>query len=159
MAARGAAGSLATVDGKDRLRARARSLPPITRWESSGAVEHLIRWLDDHVEAGAAVLTYLAMPSEVDPAPAVTARPDLRWLVTRTPRQGGLTVHPYEAPREVHPLGYEQPVADAPVVAPTDVDVVICPGLMFDVAGASGGVPATTTVFSPRCVSTRSRWV
>ena len=85
------------------------------------------------------MLTYLTMPSEVDPAPAVTARPDLRWLVTRTPRQGGLTVHPYEAPREVHPLGYEQPVADAPVVAPTDVDVVICPGLMFDVAGGRLG--------------------
>ena len=132
-------GTLATVDGKDRLRARARSLPPITRWESAGAAENLIRWLADHVEPGAAVLTYLAMPTEVDPAPAVAARPDLRWLVTRTPPRGGLTVHPYDAPREVHPLGYEQPVADAPLVAPTEVDVVICPGLMFDLGGGRLG--------------------
>ncbi len=131
--------TLGDVETKDRLRARARSLPPITRWESEGAVANLVGWLTAHVGEGAAVLTYLAMPSEVDPAPAVEARPDLRWLVTRTPPRGGLSIHPYEAPRERHPLGYEQPVAASPQVDPADVDVVVCPGLVFDLYGGRLG--------------------
>lgn len=85
------------------------------------------------------MLGYLAMLTEVDPAPAVAARPDLRWLVTRTPPHGGLTVHPYDAPRERHPLGYLQPVAEAPEMPPEEVDVVICPGLVFDLGGGRLG--------------------
>lgn len=89
-------------------------------------------WLADLPSTG--VLVYLPMPGEVDVTAAVDGRH--RWYVTRTPAAGApLTIHPFDAEREMHPFGYAQPVGTAPVVDPPDVGVVLTPGLAFDRAG------------------------
>ncbi|MEX1279806.1 MAG: 5-formyltetrahydrofolate cyclo-ligase [Acidimicrobiia bacterium] len=92
---------------------------------------HLDRWLSQD----AVVLTYLAMPGEVDPGPPPG---DRTVLVTRTPAAGSLTIHPIGAPRERHPFGFEQPVAGADRWT-GPVDVVLLPGLAFGRDGSRLG--------------------
>ncbi len=90
---------------------------------------HVRGWLDSRPPSH--VLVYLPMPGEVDLRSVVDDRH--RWYVTRTP--GGdhpLTVHPFDAPREVHRFGYEQPVADSLTVDPHVLDIVLTPALSFD---------------------------
>lgn len=85
------------------------------------------------------VVLFLPLGDEVDLRPLVE-RLDRRFALTRTPRPGGLlTVHPYEAPRERHPYGFDQPVAEAPVIPAKEIGVVLVPGLVFDVAGGRLG--------------------
>ena len=92
---------------------------------------HLDRWLPRE----AVVLTYLAMPGEVDPGPPPG---DRTVLVTRTPAAGPLTIHPIWVPRERHSFGFEQPVADADRWT-GPIDVVLLPGLAFGHDGSRLG--------------------
>lgn len=92
---------------------------------------HLDAWLPD----GVVVLTYLAMPGEIDPGPPPG---DRTVLVTRTPASGPLSVHPLESDRERHPFGFEQPTADAERWT-GPVDVVLLPGLAFGLDGSRLG--------------------
>jgi 5-formyltetrahydrofolate cyclo-ligase len=87
-------------------------------------------------EPGRRVLLYDPLPDEIDVTPlaAICAS-----LLTRTPPEGGLTVHRYDAPRERHPYGFSQPVATAPEVPLGEVDVVLVPGLAFDRSGTRLG--------------------
>jgi 5,10-methenyltetrahydrofolate synthetase len=90
---------------------------------------HLRAWLDARPPAH--VLVYLPMPGEVDIRSVVDLRHS--WYVTRTP--GGdqpLTVHAFGAPREIHRLGYEQPVAGSQTIDPRFLDIVLTPALSFD---------------------------
>lgn len=108
----------------------------MTAGESAAVVEHLRLWMDER--SPSRVLVYLPMSGEVDVTSVVDERH--RWFVTRTP--GGsrpLTVHPYEAPRETHRFGYEQPVAEAPRVEPSSLDVVLTPALSFGRDGSRLG--------------------
>ncbi len=85
----------------------------------------LRRWLADRPGN---VLIYLPMPGELDVTGVVDERH--RWFVTRTPPDDlPLTVHPIEAPREVHRLGYDQPVADSETLDPGSLDIVLTPSL------------------------------
>lgn len=90
--------------------------------------------------APSTVVVYLSMdgelPAERVAAPLVGIH---RFLTTRTPDSGWLTLHDFQAKREVHRFGYEQPVADAERVDPLDVDVVLVPGLCFDESGGRLG--------------------
>jgi 5-formyltetrahydrofolate cyclo-ligase len=75
-------------------------------------------------------LTFLASPGEVDLS-GLTQIPGLTVLVTRTPRQGPLTVHALTDQLESHPFGYRQPLDDAPLVDPAAIEVVFVPGVLF----------------------------
>ncbi|MEX2419139.1 MAG: 5-formyltetrahydrofolate cyclo-ligase, partial [Acidimicrobiia bacterium] len=78
------------------------------------------------------MLLYDPLPDEVDLRPLVG---EFEALVTRTPDDGVLTVHPFDSERETHRLGFSQPVAGSPEVGPADIDVVLLPGLAFDHSG------------------------
>ena len=84
------------------------------------------------------VLTFLAMPGEVDLG-KFHARPGIRFLVTRTPRTGDLTIHDLAGDLEVHPLGYRQPAQEALEVSPRTVEAVLVPGVLFDRRGGRLG--------------------
>lgn len=62
------------------------------------------------------------------------------FALTRTPDGAELlTVHPADAPSERHRYGFDQPVADAPIVPPAEIAAVLVPGLAFDRTGGRLG--------------------
>lgn len=94
-------------------------------------VDALVEWPPLH----GTVLSYLGMDDEAD----LTKVHDLgrcRIVITRTPADGPLSVHEYQPDRlELHRLGFDQPRSDAPTVSIEDIDVVLVPGLAFDLHG------------------------
>lgn len=76
------------------------------------------------------VLTFLAMPGEVDLRSLHQVR-GLTLATTRTPRSGPLTVHRLTDELEPHPFGYLQPREDSPQIDPAAIDVILVPGLLF----------------------------
>lgn len=83
----------------------------------------------------ATVLVYLAMPGEIDLTALLRSELPVRWVTTRTPKEGPLTIHELGGPLEVHPLGFPQPHHSAPHVSPSAIDVALVPGLAFDLFG------------------------
>lgn len=83
----------------------------------------------------ATVLLYMAMEDEIDLWPLTRTGLPVRWVTTRTPPRGPLTIHDIDVPMETHELGFLQPDETAPRVASTEVDVVLIPGLAFDLFG------------------------
>jgi 5-formyltetrahydrofolate cyclo-ligase len=114
-------------EDKAEARRRLRGRPPVSPEESAAVTSHLRRWLTDRPGN---VLIYLPMQGELDVTGVVDDHH--RWFVTRTPPGDlPLTVHSIEAPREVHRLGYEQPVADSDLLDPVLLDIVLTPSLSF----------------------------
>ncbi len=113
---------------KEQLRSMAASISPTTSAESAAITETVREVLARH--NWKVVLTFLAMPGEVDLG-ALREAPGLTLAVTRTPRTGPLTVHALEDPLERHPFGYLQPREDARVIERGQIEVVLVPGLMF----------------------------
>ena len=99
---------------------------------------HIVTALRDAgtVAGGRRVLLYDPLPDEVDVTPLAAG---CIALLTRTPPEGGLTVHAFDAPRERHPYGFSQPAAGASEVPLDEVDVVLVPGLAFDRSGTRLG--------------------
>lgn len=113
---------------KAAVRRALQNRPPVTPAESARVVRHLRPWLAERDPSR--VLVYLPMAGETDVTGVVDDRH--HWYVTRTPGRGApLTVHPFDAPREIHRLGYEQPVADSETIEPAELDVVLTPSLSF----------------------------
>jgi 5-formyltetrahydrofolate cyclo-ligase len=113
---------------KARLRSMAAAIAPTTAAESAAITAAVREVLGRH--GWRVVLTFLAMPGEVDLAD-LRDEPGLTLAVTRTPRTGPLTVHALEDPLERHPFGYLQPRADARLVDRGAIEAVLVPGLMF----------------------------
>ncbi len=84
---------------------------------------------------GSTVLTYLPMSDEIDLGELMAQQPNNRWLATRTPEEGPLTIHELGGPLERHPFGFAQPLPSAPHVDPDRIEVVLVPGLAFDLYG------------------------
>lgn len=121
---------------KAELRRWASGLPPATAEES-----HSIAATASEVLARnewTTVLTFLAMPGEVD-FDDLHRRSGYRFVVTRTPAAGGLTIHDLDGPTEAHPFGYRQPVDGAPTVSSSLVEAVLVPGVLFDRQGGRLG--------------------
>ncbi len=112
------------------------------RWAASqGSVpdsEPIVRGIEFFLAelSSQTLLTYCAMAGEPD---LNLVRFNGTLLVTRTPHTGPLTVHPADAPREVHRWGFSQPVASAPHIDPLVIDVVLVPGVLFDRHGVRLG--------------------
>ena len=97
------------------------------------------RALDRWGELAGTVLLYAPLPDEIDLLPLIDEHLSCRFVMTRTPEHGGLTVHTASGVLERHQLGYLQPAADAAAVPPTDIDVFLLPGLAFDRRGTRLG--------------------
>ncbi len=80
-------------------------------------------------------LIYLPMEDEIDLTELTRSDLPVRWVATRTPDDGPLTIHELGGPLEVHPFGFSQPVATAPHVSPDDIDIALVPGVAFDLFG------------------------
>ena len=62
-----------------------------------------------------------------------------RFVTTRTPRSGPLTVHPANSTAETHRYGFLQPVENSPISDLAEVSVALVPALAFDRAGTRLG--------------------
>lgn len=125
-----------TVGAKAAWRRWAARVALAPRPETSAAVVTAVAAM---LTGDATVLTYRAMPGEIDLAALDgLVHPD-RLLVTRTPPTGPLTVHRADAPGERHRWGFDQPDATAPAVAPDLVDVALVPGVLFGRDGSRLG--------------------
>ena len=80
------------------------------------------------------ILIYLPFRHELSPLGLRNRLPKARFFLPRV-APFGLTVHPFDAPRERHRYGFEQPGAQAPRVDPASLDAVVVPGIAFDRAG------------------------
>jgi 5-formyltetrahydrofolate cyclo-ligase len=88
------------------------------------------------------VLSYLAFGSELD-ITALHQDKSKKFYVTRAWRETKtLTAHELAAGLETHPYGYLQPPADAPIIDPKTLDLVLVPGLCFDQTGTRLGYGA-----------------
>ncbi|MFQ5967169.1 MAG: 5-formyltetrahydrofolate cyclo-ligase [Acidimicrobiia bacterium] len=85
------------------------------------------------------IVTYLAIDREVDVEPLVADFPQHSFLVTRTPPEGPLTVHPYGSTLEQHPYGFRQPTSDSASADISAGGLALVPGLVFDRTGGRLG--------------------
>jgi 5-formyltetrahydrofolate cyclo-ligase len=89
------------------------------------------------------VLSYAAMPAELDPSFAITAlRQDaVRIGYTRIEAPGVLGVHIVEGETQLipGPLSIRQPAEDLPRLPFDQIDAVLVPGVAFDESGARLG--------------------
>ena len=93
----------------------------------------LAEW--DPVRRAQRVMAYLAFRNELDLGRLFSLLPIVRWTLPRV-EGNRLVVHPYDPSRLVrHRMGMREPVPDLPVVDPTQLDVILVPGVAFDSAG------------------------
>lgn len=117
------------MEMKRRLRAELRAQPYPGPEIRARVISHVSDWLQEHDPR--LVVGFLAMGDEIDMAPLVEAHPRVRFALTRTAPGVTLTVHHYDAPREMHRFGFEQPAAGAVSIPSSEIDVVLVPGLAF----------------------------
>ncbi|CAN5830359.1 5-formyltetrahydrofolate cyclo-ligase [soil metagenome] len=120
-------------DAKRSLRARMAELTAPTPDVHRRVVDQVCSWLV--AKRPQVVVGFLGMEGEIDITPLVERLPSVTFTLTRTAPGVLLTIHPFEAPREMHRFGFLQPAADSPILPPRSVDVVLVPGLAFDRQG------------------------
>ena len=121
---------------KDEWREWARSERAGMDWNdiSRRVVDELRGWLEP--DSYQTVLIYLPLVDEIDLRRLLDEDRETRFVATRTPERGGdLSVHELGGPLEVHRFGFLQPHATAPRVGPDAIDVLLLPGLVFDLYG------------------------
>jgi len=121
---------------KEDWRRWARQQRESVDWDAASAAitAALLSW--EPLRDAATALVFLPMAQEVNLQPLMDSDLACRWLTTRTPPLGGvLTIHELGGPLEVHSFGFLQPHRSAPEVHPLDVEVLLMPGLVFDLWG------------------------
>lgn len=120
-----------------RCREMREALGEETRMRASAAIcGHIETWrffLRSDV-----ILTYLPMRGEVDLTSLLTRYPDKRWVAPRIVPQENhrMALQVYDAQRLVrHRFGMLEPSADLPEVPPSEVQLVLTPGLAYDRRG------------------------
>ncbi|MGD2104530.1 MAG: 5-formyltetrahydrofolate cyclo-ligase [Anaerolineae bacterium] len=127
---------------KDQLRERYCDIREgLSEREVAEASEALCRRLGrmSMLQEAGSVLSYLAFKNELDLGLLFDLLPSIHWVL---PRIAGkrLILHPYEPEKLVrHPYGMLEPPADAPVVPPEELDLILVPGVSFDPSGGRLG--------------------
>ena len=115
------------------------SLSPEGATAASEAVCHqLAQWA--LLQSATTVLTYIAFRNEVDLSALPELLPNTRWTA---PRVSGkrMTLHIYDPARlHRHRFGMLEPDPRLPEVQPHELDVVLVPGVAFDMDGARLGL-------------------
>jgi 5-formyltetrahydrofolate cyclo-ligase len=128
--------SLDVVD-KQELREQIRAGGPVAENESRQVVEALFVWMSRRLPG--TVSAFLAMSGEVDVSPLFTRLPGWRWVLPRVEPDKNLTFRDRDVPRERHRFGMDQPVDMGHVIAINQIDVLVTPGLAFDMTGGRLG--------------------
>jgi len=81
------------------------------------------------------VLTYLAFGDELE----LSGLAEKHLYATRTRDDGTLSVHALSEGLERHPYGFRQPSVDSPAVALARLELILVPGLAFDLSGTRLG--------------------
>ncbi len=126
--------------GKAEWRSWARGARSELEYEalSGSVVARLMSW--PRLSDASLVLLFLPLADEIDLRPLLEAGLDCRFAATRTPDHGGtLSVHELGGPLEVHRLGFLQPHESSPRIDPGELDVLLLPGLAFDLWGTRLG--------------------
>lgn len=126
-------------DPKQLLRQRARANRRALRVDDRRLLDAVRHFLDT-LSIDGWIVTYSALPGELDLAGLFADQPQRRLALTRTPDVGhSLTVHDGRASRERHRFGFEQPTEATPELHDADIAAVLVPGLAFDRAGGRLG--------------------
>jgi len=87
-------------------------------------------------QESAVILSYLPMQAEVDLLSLMENNPQKKWLVPRILSQGRMLFHPYDPGRLLrHRFGMLEPDPVLPVIPADQVELVLTPGLAYDVCG------------------------
>lgn len=121
-----------------KKRAARRAITPELRASASQLVAARLVALAELADARA-VLAYGAMPEELDLDPALDALRErgVRIALPRMVSLRELTLH-WERPDgalATGPLGLREPLPDAPLADPSQLDAVLTPGVAFDAEG------------------------
>lgn len=113
----------------------------VCRKHAASIADHLLALPE--LASATMVLTYAALPAELDPSLAIDAlrARGVRIAYTRIEAPGVLCIHIVDDETALvpGPLSIRQPAEDSPRVAPGEIDAVIVPGVAFDEAGARLG--------------------
>jgi 5-formyltetrahydrofolate cyclo-ligase len=131
--------ALAKEELRKRLAAVRRTLSGETRALHAAAMNRLLVAHPAFL-AARVVLAYSALRFEIDPLAAVEAAWAAKKVVALpriVPETRALTLHAYEAGDELVESGFvvREPLPSAPRIDPLEVDLVLVPGLAFDVRG------------------------
>lgn len=127
---------------KQQWRARAAAERAELPVDSEAYCRSVADFLALNIDPGRYVLTFDAMPGEVDLGGLITGcpEPERRYAITRTPDEGfALSIHRFGCTMERHRYGYLQPTSDAPVLADEQIAAVLVPALAFDRSGVRLG--------------------
>lgn len=143
----GTVGSQEKADLRRRCRLVREGMSRESVKSSSEAVcAHLSAW--PPFQQADTVLSFLAFRNEIDLGELFDRWPDKRWLVPRvvegtelaSSQKPHLVLHPYDPKRLVpHRFGMLEPEPDLPIIAPSEVEVVLVPGVAFDRKGGRLG--------------------
>lgn len=119
-------------DLASRKQALRKALVEVDRARHSEAVVSMLAaWPPLH----GVVMTYLAMPDEIDLS-GLLALDRCRFCVPRIDEADSLEVRWLDEARlERHPYGFDQPTTTSELVDPPELDVVLVPGRAFDRTG------------------------
>jgi 5-formyltetrahydrofolate cyclo-ligase len=122
---------------KASLREQMRGVGPIPPKVSDQIVGGLFSWLSPRLPG--TISAFLPMTGEVDFRPLFERLPGWRWVLPRVEDDRSITFRDLAVSRETHPFGMEQPTASGPVVPIQEIDVLLVPGLAFDLSGGRLG--------------------
>ncbi len=129
--------NVAYLKSEMRLRARAarRAVMPEQREAASHAVTEALLALPEMAEAHA-VLVYGSMPEEIDTAELIRAlwRRGTKVALPRVRGRRDLQLHWHEPDRKLctGAYGLQEPCPEAPEALPSEIDLVVVPGVAYD---------------------------
>jgi len=111
------------------------SLAEDFRRQASFAIcRHILSW--DIFQKAEVIFTYMPMNEEVDLLPLMAGNPRKNWVIPRIQPHSRMILHPYN-PRMLirHKYGMLEPDPSLPEISPGRVDLVLVPGLAYDLNG------------------------